>query len=160
MKFFNLLGKTAFLSFLLLAFVFVSCKDDDEETPVTVDDNEIVGRWQLTDVQPENASTSIPALALLPTAAPCYKDLKFTFTSDNKVTLSDCDAAVALVGAFINIAADTKWQVETGKLTLTNGSTSNTFGLTQNPNDMKIIVNTNTSGTGTPVNAVMSLKRL
>ena len=160
MKFFNLFGKTAFLSFLLLAFVFVSCKDDDDDTPTNADNNEIVGKWQLTDVQPENASTSIPQLSLLPTLAPCYKDLKFTFTSDNKVTLSDCDAAVTLIGAFINIAADTKWKVDAGKLTLTNGSTSSTFGLTQNPGDMKIIVNTNTSGTGSPVNAVMSLKRL
>jgi len=160
MKIFNLLSKTAFLSFLLLAFVFVSCKDDDDETPGTVDNNEIVGRWQLTAVEPENSSTSIPQLALLPTLAPCYKELKFTFTNDNKVTLSDCDAAVTLIGAFVNIAADTKWKVETGKLTLTNGSTSNTFGLTQNPNDMKIVVNTNTTGTGAAVNAVMSLKRL
>ena len=160
MKIFNLLSKTAFLSFLLVAFVFVSCKDDDDETPGTVDNNEIVGKWQLTAVEPENSSTTIPQLSLLPTLAPCYKELKFTFTNDNKVTLSDCDAAVALIGAFVNIAADTKWNVETGKLTLTNGSTSNTFGLTQNPNDMKIVVNTNTTGTGTPVNAVMSLKRL
>ncbi|SEJ11845.1 Lipocalin-like domain-containing protein [Dyadobacter koreensis] len=160
MKIFNLLSKTAFLSFLLVAFVFVSCKDDDDETPGTVDNNEIVGKWQLTAVEPENSSTTIPQLSLLPTLAPCYKELKFTFTNDNKVTLSDCDAAVALIGAFVNIAADTKWKVETGKLTLTNGSTSNTFGLTQNPNDMKIVVNTNTTGTGTPVNAVMSLKRL
>lgn len=159
MKVFNLFGKIAFLSFLLLAFAFVSCKDDDDKT-TPADDNEIVGKWQLTDVQPENASTNIPQLTLLPTLAPCYKDLKFTFTSDNKVTLSDCSAAVTLIGAFVNIAQDTEWKVETGKLTLKNGTTSSTFGLVQNPNDMKIIVNTNTSGTGSPVNAVMSLKRL
>jgi len=159
MKFFNLLGKTAFLSFLLLAFVFVSCKNDDDET-APADDNPIVGKWQLTDVQPENASTSIPALNSLPTYAPCYKDLKFTFTTDNKVTLSDCNSAVLLIGAFVNIAQDTEWKVEAGNLILKNGSTTSTFGLTQNPNDMKIIVNTNTSGTGSPVNAVMSLKRL
>ena len=160
MKFFNLLGKTVFLSFLLLAFVFVSCKDDDEETPVAVDTNEIVGKWQLTSVTPETAGTSIPALALLPTLAPCYTSLKFTFTSDNKVALSDCDAAVGLVGAIININSTTTWKVSSGKLTLTNGTTTNDFGLVQNTNEMKIIVNTNTTGSGPAVNAVMSLKRL
>jgi len=159
MKCFNPFGKIAFLSFLVLAFVFVGCKDDDDDDTTPVDNNEIVGRWQLTDVQPE-AGVTIPALALLPTLAPCYKELKFTFTSDNKVTLSDCPAAVTLIGAYINIAADTKWKVETGKLTLTNGATSNTFGLVQNPSDMKITVNTNTTGTGAAANAILSLKRL
>jgi hypothetical protein len=159
MKFFDLLRKTAFFSFLLVAFVFVGCKDDDDDDTTPVDNNEIVGTWQLTSVTPEVAGTNIPALAYLPSIA-CIYNLKFKFTNNNKVALSDCDAAVTLVGAYIKIENSTIWKVTTGKLTLTNGSTTSDFGLIQNTNEMKIIVNTNTSGTGAAVNAVLTLKRL
>jgi hypothetical protein len=160
MKIFNAFSKAAFLTFLLMAFVFVSCKDDDDDTTTPVENNEIIGKWQLTSITPEAAGTTITGLELIPVLAPCVYDLKFTFTADNKVTLSDCPAAVTLIGTFIKVENTTTWKVETGKLALTNGSTTNSFGLVQNPKDMKIIVNTNTSGTGPAVNAVMSLKRL
>ncbi|WP_254412867.1 lipocalin-like domain-containing protein [Dyadobacter diqingensis] len=160
MKIFDLLRKTAFFSFLLVAFVFVGCKDDDDDNNTTpVDNNEIVGTWQLTAITPETSGT-LPEIALLPGLAPCIYSLKFKFTNDNKVALSDCPAAVTLIGSFIKIEGDTKWKVETGKLTITNGSTSNTFALVQNTNDMKITVNTNTTGSGAAVNAILSLKRL
>jgi hypothetical protein len=160
MKIFNHFSKTTFLTFILMAFVFAACKDDDDDNTTPEDNNAIVGKWQLTAITPETAGTTIPGLALLPTLAPCIYDLKFTFTSDNKVTLSDCDAAVLLVGSLIKIESTTTWKVEPGKLMITNGSTTNSFGLVQNTNDMKIIVNTNTSGTGAAVNAVLALKRL
>ncbi|MEO6685008.1 MAG: lipocalin family protein [Dyadobacter sp.] len=159
MKIFNRFTKTAFFTFLIMSVVFVACKNDDDNTTTPVDTNPIVGKWQLTSVVPETAGTTIPALTLLP-ALGCVYELKFTFTGDNKVALSDCDAAVTLLGSYLQIQSTTTWKVETGKLTLTNGSTSNTFGLVQNTNDMQIIVNTNTTGTGAAVNAVMSLKRL
>lgn len=159
MKFFDLLRKTAFFSFLLVAFVFVGCKDDDDDNKTPVDNNQIVGKWQLTAITPETAGT-LPEIALLPTIASCIYSLKFNFTNDNKVALSDCDPAVKLIAGFIKIEADTKWKVETGKLTITNGATSNTFGLVQNTSDMKITVNTNTTGSGAAVNAILSLKRL
>ncbi|MBE9466059.1 lipocalin family protein [Dyadobacter subterraneus] len=160
MKIFNHLNKTAFFAFFLMFLAFVACKDDDDKTTTPVDNNPIVGKWQLTSVTPETAGTTIPALSLLPALAPCIYELKFTFTSDNKVALSDCDAAVALIGGFIQIQNTTTWKVDSGKLTLTNGTTTSSFGLTQNTNDMQILVNTNTSGTGAAVNAVLSLKRL
>jgi hypothetical protein len=159
MKFFDFLRIPALFSIILLAFVFVGCKDDDDDDKTPVDNNEIVGKWQLTSITPETAGT-LNEIALLPTLAPCIYTLKFTFTDNNKVALSECDPAVALIGSFIKIESATEWKVETGKLTIKNGSTSNTFGLVQNPNDMQIIVNTNTTGTGAPVNAILSLKRL
>lgn len=160
MKIFNSFNKTAFLAFFFIAFAFVACKNDDDKTTTPVDNNPIVGKWQLTAIAPETAGTTITGLDLLPALAPCIYSLKFTFTSDNKVALSDCDAAVALIGGLIKIESTTTWKVDSGKLILTNGTTTNTFGLTQNTNDMKIVVNTNTSGTGAAVNAVLSLKRL
>ena len=159
MKIFNYFNKTAFLAFFFIAFAFVACKDDDDKTTTPVDNNPIVGKWQLTSVTPETAGTTIPALTLLP-ALGCVYELKFTFTSDNKVALSDCDVAIGLLGSYIPIQNTTTWKVDNGKLILTNGTTTNTFGLTQNTNDMQIVVNTNTSGSGAAVNAVMSLKRL
>lgn len=159
MKIFNYLNKAAVLAFFLIAFAFIGCKNDDDKTTTPVDTNPIVGKWQLTSVTPQTAGTTIPALSLLP-AISCIYELKFTFTGDNKVALSDCDAAVTLLGSYLQIQSTTTWKVETGKLTLTNGSSTNTFGLVQNTNDMQIIVNTNTSGTGAAVNAVMNLKRL
>ncbi|TKT93792.1 DUF5004 domain-containing protein [Dyadobacter frigoris] len=160
MKIFNRFSKTAFLTFLLMSIVFVACKNNDDDTTTPVDNNPIVGKWQLTAIAPETAGTTINGLDLLPALAPCIYSLKFTFTSDNKVALSDCDAAVALIGGLIKIESTTTWKVDSGNLILTNGTTTNTFGLTQNTNDMKIVVNTNTTGTGAAVNAVLSLKRL
>lgn len=157
MKYFNPFSKTV-LFVLLMAFIAISCKNDDDDV-TTEDNNEIVGVWILTDVSPETSGTTIALLDQIKASISCLYSLKFTFTSDNKVALSDCDLAVTLLGAYLNIASTTTWKVESGNLILTNGSTTNTFPLVQNTNEMKITVNTNTSGSGAAVNAVMTLKR-
>lgn len=162
MKMFKILSKTAFLSFLMMAFVFVACKKDDPEPTPTVDNNEIVGKWKFSSVAPETAGTVIPALASIPTVAPCIADLVFTFTSDNKVTATGCDAAVAIMAlsGYLTVGADTKWKVESGKLKLTNGTVTQELPITQKPTEMTITVNTNTDATKPAVNAVILLKKI
>jgi len=162
MKLYKVLLKTTFLSFLAFAFLFVSCKKDDPDPVVVVDNNEIVGKWQLTSVTPENASTSIPGLSLIPVAAPCAYSLIFTFTSDNKVTPSNCDAAIALLAqtGYITVGQTTTWKVANGNLNLTNGSTVQALPIKQNVDEMTITVNTNTTGAGAAVNALLLFKRV
>lgn len=157
----NLFSKTIFLIFLSLAFVLTSCKDDDKE-PETVDNNEIVGKWEFESATPETAGTNIPALALIPVAAPCAYDLKFTFLSNNTVTASDCESAIAALSTFgyLTVGQATTWKVENSTLTLTNGTTTQSLPIKQNGNTMTLTVNTNTTGSGAAVNALLLFKRL
>ncbi|CAG5009537.1 hypothetical protein DYBT9275_04520 [Dyadobacter sp. CECT 9275] len=143
---------------LLVTFAIVSCKDKDDDT-TPEDKNEIVGSWKLTSVAPETAGTTIPALAAIPTYAPCYLDLVFVFTSQNKVTVSGCDAAITLlsVSGYITVGSETTWKVTGDKLVLTNGSTNQELTIKQNGDQMSIIINTATSGPA--VNAVLLFKR-
>ena len=155
----NILSKTLFLTFLSLAFIFVSCKDDDKD-PVTVDNNEIVGKWQLTSVAPEDSTKTIPALSYIAIAAPCAYELVFTFESNNKVTPSGCDAAITLLttSGYLTIGSATTWKVENNTLKLTTSGTTQSLPLIQNGNNMTIIVNTVSSGPA--VNALLKFKRI
>jgi len=158
----NILSKIIFLTFLSIASVFTSCKDDDDKDPETVDTNEIVGRWELESATPETAGTSIPALALIPIAAPCAFDLKFTFLSNNTLTATDCESAITALSTFgyLTVGQATTWKVENGMLTLTNGTATQSLPIKQNGDVMTLTVNTNTSGTGAAVNALLMFKRL
>ena len=160
MKPFKVLSKTAILAFLILAVAIVSCKKDDPE-PTPVDTNPIVGSWQFVSVAPETAGTTIQILALIPTLAPCIGSLVFKFESNNKVTATNCDAAVsAMAAAGFTVGATTTWKVEGTKLKLTNGATVKEFPITQQPTQMTITVNTNTDTTTPAVNAVIVLKKI
>ena len=152
------LAKILSFSLLLMALIFVSCKDDDKE-PENVDTNEIVGKWQLTAINSPATGTSVTELPTIKLLAPCIFDLKFTFTANNQVTLSDCEAATLVINSFIPVSAETKWKVENNSLTLTNGTTSQSLPLSQSKDAMTITVNTNT-GTGPAVNALLVFKRI
>jgi|GEM_PF-4504072 len=161
MKPFKVLSKTAILAFLILAMAIESCKKDDPE-PTPVDTNPIVGSWQFVSVAPETAGTSIPNLALIPTLAPCITSLVFKFESNNKVTASGCESAIAILTAsgYLTVGTDTKWKVENGKLKLTNGTTVQEFPITQQATQMTITVNTNTDKTLPVLNAVIVFKKI
>ena len=158
----NILSKIIFLIFLSFAFVFTSCKDDDDKDPETVDTNEIVGKWELETATPETPNTTIPALALIPVAAPCAFDLKFTFLSNNTLTASDCESAITALSTFgyLTVGQATTWKVENNILTLTNGTTTQSLPIKQNGNEMTLTVNTNTTGLGAAVNALLLFKRI
>ena len=158
----NILSKIIFLTFLSFAFVFTSCKDDDDKDPETVDTNEIVGKWELETATPETPNTTIPALALIPVAAPCAFDLKFTFLSNNTLTASDCESAITALSTFgyLTVGQATTWKVENNILTLTNGTTTQSLPIKQNGNEMTLTVNTNTTGSGPAVNALLLFKRI
>ena len=155
----NILSKIILLT--LLAFVFTSCKDDDKD-PETVDTNEIVGKWELETATPETPNTTIPALALIPIAAPCAFDLKFTFLSNNTLTAADCESAITALSTFgyLTVGQATTWKVENNILTLTNGTTTQSLPIKQNGNQMTLTVNTNTTGSGAAVNALLLFKRI
>jgi len=161
MKAYRTLLKTNFLILIAFAFIFVSCKDDDK-TPDTVDNNEIVGKWQLTSIKPETTGASLPILDQLTTLVPCAYSLVFTFESNNKVTPSGCELAVQGLAAagYLTVGQTTTWKVEGGTLKLTNGTTVQSVPLKQNGNEMTITVNTNTSGTGAAANALLLFKRI
>jgi hypothetical protein len=161
MKVYQNVTKILTLSILFMALVFVSCKDEDKE-PETVDKNEIVGKWQFVSVTPETAGTTIPAIEQLPNLVPCVKDLVFTFEASNKVSPSGCDIAVQALAAFgyLTVGQDTKWKVENNTLVLTNGTNVQTLPLKQNGDKMTFTINTNTTGTGAAVNAVLEFKRI
>ena len=160
MKIYKVLSKTIYLTILSLALLTVSCKDDDK-TPETVDNNQIVGKWQFVSATPETAGTSIPALALIPSIN-CIYSLVLTFESNNKVTPSGCDIATQLLASsgYLTVGQDTKWKVANNTLTLTSGTTTQTLPLKQSTNEMTITVNTNTATTGPAVNALLLFKRI
>ncbi|TDE09986.1 hypothetical protein [Dyadobacter psychrotolerans] len=161
MKFYKNVTKILTLSLLAFALIFVSCKDDDKE-PETVDNNEIVGKWKFSAIAPETAGTNIGDLSLITTLVPCAFSLTLTFESNNKVTPADCELAVQGLAAagFLTVGQDTKWKVENNTLKLTNGTTVQTLPLQQSSNLMKITVNTNTTGSGAAVNAVLTFTRV
>ena len=161
MKIYKNLTKILTLSILSMALIFVSCKDDDKE-PETVDNNEIVGKWKFSAIAPETAGTNIGDLSLITSLIPCAYNLTLTFSSNNKVTPADCDLAIQGLAAagFLTVGQDTKWKVENNSLKLTNGTTVQTLPLQQSANEMKITVNTNTSGSGAAANAILTFKRI
>lgn len=160
MKIYTALKKITLLAFLLTAFVVTACKDDDKEPDPVEDTNPIVGKWQLTAVTPETPGTTIPALAFIQTLAPCYLDLKLTFNPNNTITAADCPNAVSAIDSFVPIGTDAKWKVNGDKLTLTRGTTSQEFKITQTATNLTVVVNTETVATKPPVNALLIFKKL
>ena len=160
MKMFKALNKIAIITFLIMSVAIVSCKDDP--TPAPVDTNPIVGSWQFVSVAPEKAGTTIATLELIPSYAPCIKDLVFKFDSNNKVTASGCESAITALAAtgYLTVGSTTIWKVDNSKLKLTNGSTVQEFPITQQATQMTITVNTNTDTTTPAVNAILVLKKV
>lgn len=142
---------------MFLSVALASCKDDEKE-PENVDKNEIVGTWQLTEIAPEDASTSIPELELLESLISCIYQLKLTFASNNTLTPSDCDAATLAIGGYFPMSTGTTWKVENGILTLTSGTTTESLPIQQNGDNMSVTVNAGTSGQVR--NAVLKFKRV
>jgi hypothetical protein len=161
MKLLKALSKTTLLSFVLLTFVFTSCKKDEKD-PDPVDNNPIVGKWQFESVKPEAAGVTIPALELIPTLAPCIANLVLTFEASNKVLASGCESAVTILtaGGYITLGADTKWKVTGNKLQITNGTTVQDLSIVQTATQLSVIVNTNTDPTKPAVNAVIVFKKV
>ncbi|WP_170916721.1 lipocalin-like domain-containing protein [Dyadobacter psychrophilus] len=144
-----------------MAFVVTACKDDDDKEPDPVEDtNPIVGRWQLTAVTPETPGTTIPALSFIQTVAPCILELKLTFNPDNTLTTADCPSAVTAIDPFVPVGTDAKWKVAGDKLTLSRGTTSQEFKITQTDTNLTVVVNTQTDTTKPAVNALLIFKRL
>ncbi|WP_171037905.1 lipocalin-like domain-containing protein [Dyadobacter luticola] len=160
MRFTQTLSKTTFLAFLFMAIVIVACKDDKDEPDPVVDTNPIVGTWQVTAITPETAGTTIPALSLVTTFAPCLMNLKLTFKADNTIATADCPEAVSAIGPYVPVGNDSKWKVDGDKLTLSNSSSAQQFKFTQTATNLTIIVNTNTDATKPPVNALLVFKRI
>jgi hypothetical protein len=153
-------GAARLFYFLFLVLVVVSCKKE-EESPQPVDNNPIVGNWQFVSVAPETPGTTIPALTLIPSLAPCINSLVFKFESNNKVSTSGCDPAIAVMtAAGFTIGPDTQWKIENNKLKLTNSQTVKEFPFAQTATETKITVNTNSDPTTAAVNAVIVLKKV
>lgn len=143
---------------LLMSALIFSCKDDDEDTPTTpVDNNEIVGTWELDSIN-TTAGAPIADLESIKLLAPCVFDLKLTFTNDNKVSAKDCPSAMTYLSTFIPISADTKWKVENGNLNVENGANKQTLPIVQAPSKMKI--NVTIAGGSSPRTAVLVFKRV
>ena len=153
------LGKTSLLAFVMILSVVFACKDDKDPDPQPVDNDPIVGTWQLTSITPETPGTSIPALTFITTLAPCYLDLKLTFNANNTISTADCAAAVSAIDPFVPVGTDSKWKVEGDKLTLSKGTTSQTFKYTRTATNLTVVVNTNADATKPAVNALLVFKR-
>ena len=154
------LGKITLFAFIFLAFTLTACKDDKEAEPQPTDTNPIVGKWHLISVTPEAAGTTIPALQFINTVAPCIFDLKLTFNPNNTITPSDCPAAVTAIDPFVPVGADARWKVAGEKLTLSKGTASQEFKITQTETKLIVVVNTNQDTTKPPVNALLEFKKL
>jgi hypothetical protein len=155
MKNFNLKTLTSYFMIVLLGFAILSCKDD--ETPKEEETNPIVGSWKLTEIAPEKAGAVIPQLTILGNIG-CLYDLVFTFQANNKFTPSNCDTAILLMQSLLPIGADTKWTVANNKLALENGTSKQEFAITQDANDLSIIVPIDP--TNSDLNVKMKLVRL
>lgn len=159
----NLKGLRLLLFAMFLSVAFISCKDDKDPDPVKeeeVNKSEVVGSWKVTTVTPENPSESIPALALLPSAAPCYNQLVLTFTSASKISTTGCDQLINLMAQanYLTLGTETSFKTENGNLVIANGSNSQTFKYTLAGTDLKIFVDTDLTPTGTK-NIVLLLKK-
>jgi hypothetical protein len=159
MKLLQALSKTTLLSFVLLIFVFSSCKKDEKD-PDPVDTNPIVGKWQFESVKPEDPTVTIPAIAQLQIAVQCLPNLVLNFEANNKVSASGCDQAVLFLSGYLTIGADTKWKVTGNKLQVTNGSLVQELTIVQAPTQFSVIVNTNSDATKPAVNAVIVFKKI
>jgi len=160
MKIPHYLTRLLYFAIVSLTVFAAACKDDKEPEPDPVDNNPIVGTWQLKEITPETPGTTIPELALIPTVAPCIYNLKLTFNSNNTVATSDCPEAILFIGAYVPMGADAKWQVTGDKLTLTNKTTTRELKISQTQTDLNVVVNLNTDTTKPPVNVVLKLKRV
>ncbi|MCF0062077.1 lipocalin family protein [Dyadobacter chenwenxiniae] len=159
MKIYAVLSKLTLLTFMIMAFVVTACKDDDENPAPQVDDNPIVGTWQLTSVSAETPGT-IPQLAQLAGAAPCYLDLKLTFKSDNTLTTADCPIAVLAISAIAPVGDGSTWKVNGDVLNLKSGTTAKDFKFTQTPTELTVVANTEVDATKPAVNALLKFKKL
>jgi hypothetical protein len=149
------LSKTSLLTLLLILSVVFACSDDKKDEDPKPSDNPIVATWQLSGITPETPGTTIPALALIPTLAPCYLDLKIIFNADFSVSTSDCAAAVTVIDSFVPVGSGAKWEVNGDQLTLSRGTTKQTFKFTQTTTTLTVVVNTNTDTTKPAVNALL-----
>ncbi|MCF2489611.1 lipocalin family protein [Dyadobacter sp. CY347] len=159
MKIYAALSKFTLLTFMIMSFVFTACKDDEKEPDPQVDDNPIVGIWQLTSVSAETPGT-LPLLSQLPTVAPCYLDLKLTFKSDNILTTADCPVAVLAISQLAPVGDGSTWKVNGDMLNLKSGSTSKDFKFTQTSTELTVVANTETDATKPAVNALLKFKKL
>ncbi|WP_026629525.1 lipocalin-like domain-containing protein [Dyadobacter alkalitolerans] len=159
MKIYAALSKFTLLTFMIMSFVFTACKDDEKEPDPQVDNNPIVGTWQLVSVTAETPGT-LPQLALLPTVASCYLELKMTFKSDNTLTTADCPAAVLAISQLAPVGDGSTWKVNGDVLNLKSGSTSKDFKMSQTSTELTVVANTQTDATKPAVNALLKFKKL
>ena len=160
MRIYTALSKFTLLVFLFMSVAMTACKDDEEKQPDPVDNNPIVGTWQVTSLTPETPGTTIPGLAFIQTNAPCLSDLKLTFNPNNTVTAADCDAAVGLIEPFVPVGAGAKWKVVGNNLTLSSATVSREFKITQTATELTVVVNTQTAANQPAVNALLKFKRI
>lgn len=148
-------------AFVLMAFTFVACKDDEKEPdPVLPASDPIVATWQLSTIAPEVAGTSLPQLAFVEQLVPCLYQLKITFKADATLSTADCDAAVTAIGPFVPVTSNARWKVEGDNLTLTAGSTTQTFKKTQTDTTLTLVVNTETDASKPAKNALLTFKKV
>lgn len=148
------------LSIMLFAFslIFFSCSKDDEPKK-EADQNEIVGTWKLTAAAPQKVGAVIPALTSISSLAPCYLDLQFVFKSDNKVSVSGCDAATNALNTlgYLKVGSATTWKVENKMLKLKTDGADQTFDITQNGGTMSMVIITD--ATNKDLNVVLTFAR-
>lgn len=155
----NLRGLRLLLFAMFLSVAFISCKDDDDD-PVVENKSELVASWKLSTVTQENPNDTIPAISLLPVAAPCYNQLVLNFTAANKITTSGCDQIIALMAqtGYLTLGTETTWKTDADNLIITNGSTNQSFKYSISGTDLKIIVDTDLTPTSTK-NIVLLFKK-
>jgi hypothetical protein len=160
MKISHYATKAFFFAMLALALIVAACKDDKDPEPEPVDNNPIVGTWHLTAITPEPGAAPIPAIEFIKGAVPCIFELKLTFNPNNTISTADCPTAVTAISSLVPVGTNAKWKVNGDKLTLTDGTTTEEFKITQTQTDLTVVVNTNTDTTKPAVNALLLFKRM
>ncbi|WP_031529726.1 lipocalin-like domain-containing protein [Dyadobacter crusticola] len=160
MKITHYVTKTLYFVMLALALTVAACKDDKDPEAEPVDDNPIVGTWQLTAITPEPGAPPISNIEQIKALVPCIFEMKLTFNANNTISTADCPIAVTAIGTFVPVGTNAKWKVNGDKLTLTEGNVSEELKITQTPTDLTVVVNTNADATKPPVNALLIFKRV
>ncbi|KAA0990507.1 lipocalin-like domain-containing protein [Dyadobacter aurulentus] len=160
MKIPHYLTRLLYFAIVSLTVFAAACKDEKEPDPEPVDNNPIVGTWQLKEIKPETVGTPIPDLEKVISFVDCIYNLKLTFNANNTISTADCPIAVAAIESIVPVGAEAKWKVSGDKLTLSDKNRSQDLKITQNATDLNVVVNTELDATKPPVNAVLYLKRI
>ncbi|WP_435356950.1 lipocalin family protein [Emticicia sp. SJ17W-69] len=137
-----------------LAMAVMNCSKSDSDTPSA----QIEGTWKISGILvKEGTKPETDQFPLLLAFLPCFKDVTFTFKSNGDLTASVPAACQATADDFIGTSGTAKYEVKSGKLTITDtDGTTTTEDVTFSGNQMTWSSSETTAGVVTTTKVVLT----